>query len=154
MFDRKRVRSFWIVISRWRWHYFQNSTIEHIGFKKNLPVAKLELVDCCGHLSYGEEKGGTFLCTRFIDNIKIYPHQSITYVVMFDSDLTVQLSGKLFKTHYSKFSGMRWVEDTVSLFFNDFSKISFVNQIITACKSIYNLLGSGIYHQLHSIFKS
>ena len=49
---------------------------------------------------------------------------------------------------------MRGVEHTVSLFFNDVSKIPVVNQIITAHKSIYKLFGSGIYHKPHSIFKS
>ena len=45
-------------------------------------------------------------------------------------------------------------EHTVSLFFNDVSKIPIVNQMITAHKAIYNLFGSGIYHKPHSIFKS
>ena len=49
---------------------------------------------------------------------------------------------------------MRGVEHTVSLFFNDVSKIPVVNQIIRAHKAIYNLFGSGIYHKPHSIFKS
>ena len=49
---------------------------------------------------------------------------------------------------------MRGVEHTVSLFFNDFSKISVVNQMITAQKAIYNFFGFGIYHKPHSIFKS
>ena len=46
------------------------------------------------------------------------------------------------------------VEHTVSLFFNDVSKIPVVNEMITAHKAIYNLFGSGIYHKPHSIFKS
>ena len=29
------------------------TTIDHIGFRKNLPVAALELVDCQGHLIDG-----------------------------------------------------------------------------------------------------
>ena len=49
---------------------------------------------------------------------------------------------------------MHGVEHTVSLFFSDVSKISVMNQIITAYKSIYNLFDSGIYHKPHSIFKS
>ena len=49
---------------------------------------------------------------------------------------------------------MRGVEHTVSLFFNDFSKIPVVNQMITDHKAIYNLFGSRIYHKTHSIFKS
>ena len=49
---------------------------------------------------------------------------------------------------------MRGFEQTVSLFFNDVSKISVVNQIITSHKSIHNLFGSSIYHKPYSIFKS
>ena len=49
---------------------------------------------------------------------------------------------------------MRGVEHTVSLFFNDVSKIPVVNQMITNHKAIYNLFGSRIYHKTHSIFKS
>ena len=49
---------------------------------------------------------------------------------------------------------MRGVEHTVYLFFNDVSKIPFVNQTITDHKAIYNLFGSGIYHKPRSIFKS
>ena len=48
---------------------------------------------------------------------------------------------------------MRGVGKTVSLFFNDISKIPVLNQIITAHKAIYNLFGSGIYHHPHSIFR-
>ena len=48
---------------------------------------------------------------------------------------------------------MRGVEHTVSLFYNDVSKIPVVNQMITAHKAIYNFFGSGIYHKPHSIFK-
>ena len=49
---------------------------------------------------------------------------------------------------------MRGVEHTVSLFFNDVTKIPVFNQIITSHKAIYNLFGSGIYHKPHSILKS
>ena len=49
---------------------------------------------------------------------------------------------------------MRGVEHTVSLFFNDVSKIPVVNQMITAHKAINNIFGSGIYHKPHYIFKS
>ena len=66
----------------------------------------------------------------------------------------MQLGGKLLKVHYPKLAVMRRVEHTVSLFFNDFSKISILNQIISAHKMIYNIFGSGIYHKPHSIFKS
>ena len=73
---------------------------------------------------------------------------------MFDGTLNVQLDGELLKTHYPKFSVMRGVEHTVSLFFNEVSKTPVVNQTITAHKEIYNLFGSGIYHKPHSILKS
>ena len=73
---------------------------------------------------------------------------------MFDGASNAQLAVKLLKTHYPKVSVMRWVEHTVSLFFNDISKITVLNQIITAHKAIYNKFCSGIYHKMHSIFKS
>ena len=66
----------------------------------------------------------------------------------------MQFGGKLLKVNYPKLIVMRGVEHTVSLFFNDVSKIPIVNQIITAHKMIYNIFGSGIYHKPHSIFKS
>ena len=65
-----------------------------------------------------------------------------------------QLASELLKIHYTKISGIRGVEHTVSLFFNRFSKIPVVNQMITAHKAKYNLFGSGVYHKPHSIFKS
>ena len=55
---------------------------------------------------------------------------------------------------YPNISVMRGVEHTVSLFFNDVSKIPVLNQIITGHREIYNLFGSGIHHKSHSIFKS
>ena len=51
---------------------------------------------------------------------------------MFDGASNVQLAVELLKTDYTKVSVMRGVEHTVSLFFNDFSKITIVNQTITA----------------------
>ena len=46
------------------------------------------------------------------------------------------------------------VEHTVSLLFIDVSKIPIANQMISDHKIIYNIFGSGIYHNPHSIFKS
>ena len=73
---------------------------------------------------------------------------------MFDGASNVQLAGELLKIHYPKVSVMRGVEHTLSLFFNDFSKIPVVKQMITAHKAIYKFFCSGIYHKPHSIFKS
>ena len=73
---------------------------------------------------------------------------------MFDRASNVELAGELLKINYPKVSVMRGVEHTVSLFFNDVSKISVVNQMITAHKAIYNLFGSVINHKPHSILKS
>ena len=52
-FDQNKVIYFWIIISRWKCHYLQNSAIEHIGGRENIPVAVLEIIDCHGHLAYG-----------------------------------------------------------------------------------------------------
>ena len=46
------------------------------------------------------------------------------------------------------------VEHTVSLFLNDVSKISILDQMISDHRIIYNIFGSGIYHNPCSIFKS
>ena len=73
---------------------------------------------------------------------------------MFDGASNVQLAGELLQIRYPNITVMRGVEHTVSLFFNDVSKIPVVNQMITAHKAKYNLFGSGIYHKPHSIFKS
>ena len=122
---------------------------------KNLPVAVLELVDCQVHLSDGGIKNGTFICNIFLNHFKIIdPHKSITDVIMFDGASNVQLAGELLKIRYPKITVMCGVEHTVSLFFNDVSKIPVVNQMISAHKAIYNLFGSGIYHKPHYIFKS
>ena len=73
---------------------------------------------------------------------------------MFDGASNVQLAGEPLKSHYPNISVMRRFEHTVSLFFNDVSKILVVNQMITAYKEIYNLFGSVIYHKPNCIFKS
>ena len=112
------------------------------------------MVDCQGNLEYGGIKNGTFICNRFLEHIKIIdPYKSITDVVMFDRASNVHLAGELLKIHYPKITVMRGVEHTVSLFFNDVSKISVLNQTSTAHKEIYNLFGYGIYHKPHSILK-
>ena len=64
---------------------------------------------------------------------------------MFDGASNVQISGELLKIHYPKLKVMRGFERTVSLFFNDVSKIPVLNHMITYHKAIYNLFGSGIY---------
>ena len=67
---------------------------------------------------------------------KIDPHKSITDVVMFDGASNVQLGGEPLKIHYPNISVMRGVEHTVYLFFNDVSKIPFLNKTITAHKAM------------------
>ena len=71
---------------------------------------------------------------------------------MFDGASNVQLAGELSKIHHINISVMRGVEHTVSLLFNDVSKIPVANQIIAYHKEIYNLFGSDIYQKPHSIF--
>ena len=58
------------------------------------------------------------------------------------------------ENNYPKLTIMCGVEHTVSLFFNDTSKIPIGNHIITSHKAIQKLFGSDIYHKPHSIFKS
>ena len=89
----------------------------------------------------------------FLSTVKIDPNKSITDVVMFYGASNFQLAGELLKIYYPKVSVMRGVEHTVSLFFNDVSKIPVVNQMITDYKAIYNLFGSGIYQKFNYILK-
>ena len=63
---------------------------------------------------------------------------------MFDGAPNVHHGGKRLKVHYQKLTAMRGVEHIVSLFFNDVSKITIVNQIISCHKIIYDIFGSGI----------
>ena len=84
----------------------------------------------------------------------IDPGKKLTFIVMFDGASNVQLGGRLLKVNYPKFTVIRGVERTVLLFFNDVSKITVLNQIISAHKMMYNFFGSSIYHTPHSIFKS
>ena len=53
---------------------------------------------------------------------------------MFDGASNIQISGELLKSHYPNITVMRVIEHTVSLFFNDVSKIQVVNQMIIAHK--------------------
>ena len=55
---------------------------------------------------------------------------------MFNGVSHVQLGGKLLKLHCPKLTVMRGVEHTVSLFFNDISNITIVNQMISDQKLI------------------
>ena len=56
--------------------------------------------------------------------------------------------------YYPKLTVMRGVEHTVSLFFHYVSKKTIVNQMIQYHKAIYNIFGSGIFHNTHYILKS
>ena len=75
-------------------------------------------------------------------------------MVMFDGASNFQLSGRLLKLRYPKLTVMHGFEHTVSLFFNDVSKITILHHMISAHNMIYNIFWSGIYHKPHSIFKS
>ena len=68
---------------------------------------------------------------------------------MFDGASNFQLLGRIFKVYYPKFTFMRGVEHTLSLFFNEISKTPIVHQIISSQKMIYNIFGSGIYNKPH-----
>ena len=85
---------------------------------------------------------------------EIDPSIKLSDIVMFYGALNVQLSGRLLKVHYPKLTVMRGVENTVLLFFNDVSKTPISNKTISSHNMIYNILGSGIYHKPHHIFKS
>ena len=114
----------------------------------------MEIVDCQGHLVDGGRNDGKFVCNRFLDHMKeIYPENKLSYIVMFDGYLNVQLGGNVLKVNFAKLTVIFGVEHTVSLFFNDVSKAPIVRQIISYQKVIYNSFDSDIYHQSHSILK-
>ena len=73
---------------------------------------------------------------------------------MSDGASNLHLGVRLLKVHNPKLSVMRGVEHTVSLFFNNVSKIPIVHQMLSAHKVIYKIFGFGIYHKPCFIFKS
>ena len=118
-----------------------------------LPV--LEIVDCQGHLAYGNKKDGTLTCNQFLNHMKyIYPAKTLSDIFMFDGSSNVELGGRLLKVHHLKLTVMHGVEHTVSLFFNDISKIHIVIEMISYHNMIYNIFGSVIYYKPHYVFKS
>ena len=89
------------------------------------------------------KKDGTFICNQFFKPyVQNRPVQIVSDTVLFDGALNVQLSGRPLKVNDPKLTVMRCVKHTVSLFFNDVSMIPIANQIISAHKMIYNILGS------------
>ena len=72
---------------------------------------------------------------------------------MFDGASNIQIGERILKAYDPKLTVMRGVEHTVSLFFNDISRILVVYQIISAHKLIYNIFGSDIY-QNQKYYKS
>ena len=83
---------------------------------------------------------------------EINPDKKLSHIVIFGGALNVQLVGRILKVNYPNLTFIRGVEDTVSLFFNDVSKIP-IDQMIYSHKMIYNIFGSCIYRKPHSIFK-
>ena len=72
---------------------------------------------------------------------------------MFNGASNVQLGEKIFKFHYPRLMVMCGVKHTVSLILNVVSKIPMTKYMSTAHKEIYNVFGSGIYHNPHLILK-
>ena len=92
-------------------------------FQVKSPISCIITCWLLGSLKRWWGKGWNLICTRFLEQIKrIYHHRSITYVVMFDGALNIQLAGELLKMHYPKISVMHGVEHTVSLFSRMFPK--------------------------------
>ena len=60
--DKERSRDFKTVISWWQFYNIQNSYVENIGFRSNIPLAILLLFDCQGYLDDEGGKYGTFIC--------------------------------------------------------------------------------------------
>ena len=118
-----------------------------LHFAKNIPVAVLEIFDCLVHLTDVNKKGGTFICNIFSNHKReTDAGKKLTDTVMFDGASNVKLGGKILKVHYPKLTIMCGVEHTLSLFFNNVSKIPIVNQIISTHKMIRNIFGSSRYN--------
>ena len=84
----------------------------------NIPASFGGIVNYQGHLDDGNKKDGTFICNKFLKHMReIDPTKQLSDIVMFDGDSNVQLSGRLFKVHYHKFTVMCFVEHIVSLTF-------------------------------------
>ena len=91
-----------------------------------MPVSVIEIVDCKYHISDGVKKGRIIMYDRFLYQMKnIDTNNKITYIIMFDGSLDVQMEVKLFKCNYKKLTVMCGVEHTVYKCFNDFSKHQF-----------------------------
>ena len=100
---------------------------------KNIPVSVLEIIDCRGHLADGNKRDGTFICNQFLKHMKeVDPTKKLSVIFIFDGASNVQLPGRILKVYYPKFTVKRVVEHTVSLFFNDVSKIPIFHQNISA----------------------
>ena len=105
---------------------------------QKIPGAVLEIIDCQGHLADGNKKYGIFICNQFLNHMKeIDPGKKLSDIVMFDGTSNVQIGGRNLKVYYPKLTVMHGVEHTVSLFFSDVSRITIVNQMISAHKMIY-----------------
>ena len=70
---------------------------------KNIPISVLEIVDCQGHLDYGNKRDGIFICNRFLNHMReIDPGKKLTYIIMFDGVFNVKLGRKTFEGALSK----------------------------------------------------
>ena len=71
-----------------------------------------------------------------------YPTKSITDVVMLYGASNAQLGSDPMKNNYPNLNLMSGVEHTLSLFFNDISKLPFVNQMIIYHKALLPVVGN------------
>ena len=96
------------------------SLLNILSFRGKIPFSVLEIVDCQGHLSDGRKIDGSFICNWFLNNLKeVDLAKKFSDIVTFDGSLNGQIGARLLKLLYPKFTVMRGVEHTVSLFFND-----------------------------------
>ena len=95
---------------------------------EKIPVAVLEIVDCQGRLADVNKKCGIFIYNQFLGHMKeTDPRQKLPDIVMNNGASNVQLSVIILKVHCPQLKVMHGVEHTVSLFFNDVSKIPIVH---------------------------
>ena len=120
---------------------------------KNIPVAILEIVTFSRSFIWRKKNMGHYFVIDFETYERDWPNQKLSDIVMFDGSSNFKIMRRLLKVHYPTLTVMHGVEHTVSLFFNDVSKIPIVYQKISNHKMIYNIFGSSIYHKPHFILK-
>ena len=126
--------------------------LEHLGFRENIHVSVLELVDCHGCLAGGGKNMECLYAIDFLITKTFDPNKAVTDFFLNEST-NVQLHVDSLKIHDTKFTVMSGVEHNISPLFSNVSKRIIVNKNIWYQKEIYNAFGFSIFKKPHSVFK-